>query len=103
MCEHKRKNPFVSAWFCRFTADLSSAQCRQRPHASRMRPKPQEARAGEVMSGEGESINMFQEVKLRVHRGVQWFSQTSMLDRRNLRTAKQPVRELQSLCQQLLN
>lgn len=55
------------------------------------------------MSGEGESINMFQEVKLRVHGGVQWFSQTSMLDRRNLRTAKQPVRDLQSLCQQLLN
>lgn len=93
MCEHKRKNPFVSVWFCRFTADLSSAQCRQRPHASQMRPKPQEARAGEVMSGEGESINMFQEVKLRVH-GVPWFSQTSMLDRRNLRTAKQPLREL---------
>lgn len=32
-----------------------------------MRQKPQEARAGEVMSREGESINMFQEVKLRVH------------------------------------
>lgn len=32
-----------------------------------MRQKPQEARAGEVMRGEGESINMFQEVKLRVH------------------------------------
>ncbi len=35
-----------------------------------MRRKPQEARAGEVMRREGESINMFQEVKLHV-RGQQ--------------------------------
>lgn len=55
----QRKNPIVSRRRCCFTADLSCAPRRQRPHASRMRLKPQE----ELMSSEGESINMFQKVK----------------------------------------
>lgn len=41
-----------------------------------MRQKPQEARAGDVISREGESINMFQEVKLPVYR--EWSSLTNI-------------------------